>query len=78
MNYDEYKEVVRFLLRSRLGARYENSFLKRLLREDLKKQVSVKGNGFIVAVRVTATEKIVAKYQLKRYKRQNYFIHVTP
>lgn len=78
MTYDEYREAVKYLRRARLGASYEHAFYKKMLLEDLKRTASVKGNGFHVCVRVSATEKLVKRYGLKGYKRHNYFIHVMP
>lgn len=71
MTYDEYREAVRYLRR----ARFEHKFM---FAKDLERTASVRGNGFHVCVRVSATEKLVKRYGLKGYKRQNYFIHVTP
>ena len=78
MTYNEYCKAIKYLLRARLGATYEQLLSKKILKEDLRKSVSVKGNGFHVCVRVTATQKLVDKYNLKGYKRQNYFLHVIP
>jgi hypothetical protein len=79
MNSTEWTQAKKYLMRARLGASYEHRFYKQILREDLKNRIrSVRGNGFHVAIRVPATEKLVRKYQLKGYKRNNYFIHVTP
>lgn len=71
MTLDEYREAVKYLKR----AHFDHKFT---LAEDLKRTASVRGNGFHVCVRVSATEKLVKRYNLPRYKRQNYFIHVTP
>lgn len=71
MTIDEYKDVVKYLKRTKLT--YKNMLLG-----DLRRTASVRGNGFHVCVRVEATEKLVEHYGLQRYKRNNYFIHVTP
>jgi len=79
MTYDEWRKVKSYLMRARLGASYENKFLHDLLKKDIEKNIaSVRGGGFHVIIRVTATEKLVEKYNLKNYKRQNYFVHVVP
>lgn len=78
MNYDEYRKAVKYLVRARIGYSYNWEFNKRLLLEDLERKASVKGNGFILAIRVPATEKLVEKFKLDRYKKQNYYLEVMP
>lgn len=75
MTYPEFVKVVKYLMRARLGASYEQRFYKKMLREDLQRKAKVKG-GFICKVRVFATEKLVEKFKLERYKRQNYYLQV--
>lgn len=75
MTCDEWVKAQKYLMRCK-DATY---FSKELLKKDIKENIaSVKGNGFHVIIRVGATEKLVAKYNLKGYKRNNYFVHVTP
>lgn len=78
MTLDEYREAMKYLMRSHIGASYEWQSNRAMLIKDLNRTASVRGNGFHVAIRVPATEKLVQHYGLKRYKRNNYFIHVTP
>jgi hypothetical protein len=78
MTLDEFNVAMKYLLRAKIGASYEHDSVRERLTLDLARPASVKGNGFHVAIRVPATEKLVSHYNLPRYKRQNYFIHVTP
>lgn len=83
MTYDEWKEAYKYLR----SYKVQKSFLPsypwtntRLVEdaEDPKRQRSIKGNAYRIAIRVPMTEKLVQKYGLKGYKRNNYFIEVTP
>jgi hypothetical protein len=76
MSKNEYREATQRLLRSKSWYRSYYPWTASLLREDMKNSVSLKSGGFRVALRVTATEAIVKRYSLKRYKRDNYFIDV--
>lgn len=76
MTYPEFVEACKYLMRVRIGASYEWKFYKKLLREDLQKKGKIK-NGFICAIRVPATRKLVEKYGLEaRYKPQNYSLQI--
>ncbi len=75
MTYPEFVEACKYLMRARIGAMYEWRFYKKLLKEDLQRKGSIKG-GFICAVRVPATLKLVEKFKLDRYKTQNYYLQI--
>lgn len=75
MTYVEFCKAVRYLKRCKLGESYENAGLQRMLSEDLQKKEAFNG-GFNVCIRVTATRKLFNKYNLPRYKTQNYYIQV--
>ena len=76
MSEKEWCDCIGYLLRS--TAWYESYYphMPRILREDVAKMLSLKGGGKRVAIRVSATEAIVKRYHLPRYKRQNYFIDI--
>ena len=71
MSYQEFCKAVKHLMR----CKYDYGVLK-ILKHDLQNTKKNVKDGFHVCIRVTATEKLVAKYNLKGYKRQNYFVHV--
>jgi hypothetical protein len=75
MTYPEFVEAVKYLMRVRIGASYDWALYKRLLKEDLQRKGKIK-NGFICAIRVPATLKLVEKYKLARYKTQNYYLEI--
>lgn len=75
MDYDEYRQVKKYLFNPSVKSNY---LYKDILKEDFERQLSVKRNKFWVNIRTTATEKIVDKFGLDKYKRANYVIEVKP
>lgn len=71
---DEWKKMIKYLLHPRLVLYYSTS--KTMLKEDLARRIPVKG-GYLVNVRVYATEKLAKKFGFN-VKRANYMFLVTP
>lgn len=69
----EWQEILKYLK----SAKVKKSFLpsypwtNSMLLEDIKRIIPIK-RGELVNIRVPMTEKIVDKYNLKKYKRGNY------
>ena len=74
VSLDEWCEIVRYLLRSRLGI-YGEDFNRRILKDDMNRRIENK-KSFLVNIRVSATEKVVERFKLKGYKRGNYMFEV--
>lgn len=70
MTKGEWEKVKTYLMRAT-----KDIFWKGVLLQDFTRSKDYK-NGKIYNVRVTATEKLVKKFGLKRYKRGNYMIEV--
>mgnify|MGYP000228438621 CR=1 FL=1 len=68
MTLKEYTEVIKYLNRAK-----NTGF--RDLNKDTKNKQEFK-NGFDVGLGVSRTEQIFKKYNLPRYKRQNYYLSV--
>jgi hypothetical protein len=75
MDKKEWGEAISFLLRGAKRWLPSYPYIKNILKEDIKRSISVK-NGKLYNVRVSATEVIAEKYNLKKYKRGNYVILV--
>lgn len=80
MTYDEWREVVKYLKsgavsRSLIPSHYG---ARAIFLQDIERQITMPKNSFAVNVRVPMTEKIVARYNLPRYKRANYMLHIIP
>ena len=70
MSLKEYKKAIKYLKNNSVKWGY-----KYLLVEDLKRVIKLK-NGFLVNIRVSATDKLVKKFDLSNYKVGNYQILV--
>lgn len=68
MSLKEFNEAVKYLNKCKFE-------YKDRLKKDIKDREYFKG-GFQLSVRVTATKKLFKKYNLPRYKQQNYIIQV--
>lgn len=68
MTPKEFDEAMKYLAR----CKFDHKFL---LKEDIANKEHFNG-GFQLSVRVSATRKLFEKYNLPRYKQQNYIIQV--
>ena len=71
----EWKESITFLLRG--TSRWSPSYpwVKEILKEDIQREIQTK-DGTLYNIRVSATETLVKRYNLKKYKRGNYSVLV--
>jgi len=75
----EWKAIKKYLLNpfTKVGAWLgDEKYAKKILKEDMQRIVDTK-QGKLINIRVTATEKVVEKFNLKRYKRNNYMFLIT-
>jgi hypothetical protein len=75
-NTDEFAEAVVYLMRTPKMLEYGSEFMRDILKEDLKRKIAIK-NGYLVNIRVKATDLIAEKYNLVNYRRGNYMFEVT-
>lgn len=77
MSTREWKKVYKFLL---LGSkRWLPSYpwIKQILKEDIHRKIRYKNDkGYLINIRVPATDALVKKYKLNNYKLGNYSIEV--
>jgi hypothetical protein len=66
---NEWKKCLNYLARVKPDTSYP--FYKTMVKEDVKRQIKTK-KGYLVNIRIWATEKIVNHFNLKRYKKNNY------
>lgn len=71
VNREEWKSITHYLLNPFI--KFEHKFL---LKDDLQRYIKTK-QGYLFNLRVTATEKVVNFFNIKRYKRGNYTFLVT-
>lgn len=82
MSILEFCKAVKYLKNTRKlhnGTNTYLSFYRDLLKKDLMNEVKRKINGEIrryFCIRVPATELLVEKFNIKRYKRNNYVIRL--
>ncbi len=72
VNPQEWKAIVKYLFNPAVKACY---LYKDILRQDLNRFIATK-QGDLYNIRVTATEKVVEKFNLKGYKLSNYMFLV--
>lgn len=77
MTEAEWKEALKYLKSKKVSNSFMPSYpwVNSLFLEDIARAVETK-TGRIFTVRTSMTEKLAEKYQLPRYKRQNYFIEI--
>lgn len=69
----QWKKAIKYLMNGAVKLYYSND--KTLLKSDLQRGIETKA-GTLFNIRVYATEKIVAKFGIKNYKRGNYMFLV--
>lgn len=73
----EFKQAVEYLERDADTMRKNHAYFNSiLLKEDLERKINF-ARGFLVNIRVSATEALVNHFNLRNYKRGNYQIMVT-
>jgi hypothetical protein len=75
MSKKEFTEALLFLKRGAKRWLPSYPWVIGVLKEDIKRTIPVKG-GYLVNIRVPATEVIAEKYNLTNYKRGNFMILV--
>lgn len=73
MTTQEFIKIQKYLFNPSVKSYYLD---KRLLKEDLQRRLFLSGGKFWVNVRVSATEKLVQRFNLEKYKRNNYVLEV--
>mgnify|MGYP001611741983 FL=1 len=75
LNKTEWKNALSFLFRGAKRWYPSYPWVKEVLKEDIERFIPTK-TGKLYNIRVPATETLVEKYNLKKYKRGNYTILV--
>lgn len=80
MNREEFDNLVTFLYTDAIRSDH-SYFNTQLLTEDLARRIFIKNSkgivqGFLINVRVSATEALIKHFDIKGYKRGNYQIEV--
>jgi len=77
MTKNEWSDVYNWFSRVRKPFMYydDGSFRKNIFFDDVKKMIETK-RGWVLNIRVTPTEHLVKRYNLKNYKRGNYQIFI--
>jgi len=73
LNKEEFGKIVKYILNPLVT---KELFFRNLLKEDLNRLVFT-DKGTLLNIRVTATEKVVNKFNIRGYKRGNYAFLVT-
>lgn len=77
MTMGEWKQAEHYLINDADTIRKDHSYFNsQLLKEDVQRRIKIK-NGFLINIRVSATEALVKQFNLKNYKRGNYQIEVS-
>ena len=71
MTYGEWKKALTYLRRA-----IRSSFIKEMLNDDIKRTIET-NKGFLVNIRITATEMLASHLKLNKYRLGNYQIYVT-
>lgn len=83
MTRNEFDKAIAFLFKTRKWVYDRGSIdlYKRMLLEDLNRKIYIEKRGtlqgFLVNIRVYATQAIVEKYNLHNYKRSNYQLFIS-
>lgn len=72
MTSSEWKTALKYLNHHKVTSYY---FDKTIFKQDIERKEQTK-NGYLINIRVSATEILVRKYSLKHYQRHNYQILV--
>lgn len=82
MDRKEFDSIVSYLYGDADKIRKDHAYFNsQLLKEDLARRIYIRNNrgivqGFLINIRVSATEALVKQFNLNGYKRGNYQIHV--
>ncbi len=85
MSRNEWRDVQVYLFNPAVAAKIgrfmgsSDTGAARRMREDINNARKLKNGSLLLSVRVSATDAIVARFKpsnARRYKRQNYLIHV--
>ena len=82
MNREEFDNAIEYLFNDADRIRKEHSyFSSELLKDDVARRIHIKNSrgisqGFLINIRVSATEALVKHFNVKGYKRNNYQIEV--
>jgi len=74
MTVKEWQDAYAYLLHPSVT----KDFFRPILKEDVRRVQRLRNGNAILNVRVNATEKLVKRYSLQRYKRANYMIEIIP
>lgn len=72
VNKSEWKSIVKYLLNPSVKSCY---LYKNVLKDDFKRCINAR-SGKLFNIRVTATELVVRKFNIKNYKAGNYMFLV--
>ena len=72
MTAKEFEKIQKYLFNPAVKSYYLD---KRMLKEDLQRRLHL-CQRFWVNIRVSATEKLVSRFSLPKYKRANYVLEV--
>lgn len=77
MTPEELEQVVKYLRHNKVQHTYfaKTGFTQAIFENDLKRTMPIKG-GYLINIRVGATELLVKKFGLKGYKRGNYMLEI--
>ena len=73
VSHKEWRDIIKYLFNPMVKHCY---LWKDLLKQDITRGIQTK-KGHLINIRVTATELIVKRFNIKGYKRGNYSFFVT-
>jgi len=83
MNREKYDKMVSYLFNNADTIRKDHEYFNsQILKEDLARRVYIKNSrgvsqGFLINIRLSATDAVVKHFNIKGHKRGNYQIRVT-